>query len=315
MDYNELGRTGLRVSGICFGSLSISPLQAKLTVHEGAEIIAYAMAHGVNFIDTAEYYKNYPFIREAMKKSKKELIIATKSYAYTFEGMKESVEKARRELDKDVIDIFMLHEQESLLTLKGHWEALEYLVKAKAQGIIKAIGVSTHTVEVVRAATDIAEIEVIHPIVNVRGLGIKDGRREDMEIALADAFHKGKGIYAMKCLGGGNLIGEKQRAFEYILSLPHLHSVAIGMKSIDEVIANTLIFDRKPVPKLLEERLRSQSRRLIIEDWCEGCGRCVAHCRYDALKIVEGRSSVDEKACILCGYCAGYCPEFCIKII
>ena len=58
----------------------------------------------------------------------------------------------------------------------------------------------------------------------------------------------------MKCLGGGNLINIKQQAFEFVLKFPYLHSVAVGMKSIEEVIANTMIF-QKPIPSFISEKL------------------------------------------------------------
>lgn len=315
MQYNKLGFTDLTVSKLCFGSLTISPLQADLSIDDGAELILYAMEMGVNFIDTAEFYRNYQYINRALKKAKGELIISSKSYAYTYEGMKESVEKARKEMDKDVVDIFMLHEQESRLTLKGHREALDYLVDAKAKGIIRAIGVSTHTVEVVNAAADMQEIDVIHPLINFKGLGIKDGTLHDMEVAIKKAHKNGKGIYAMKVLGGGNLINDKKHAFSYILSFPHLDSVAVGMQSIDEVVSNVCIFEGKTVEPVIEERLKSNKRKLLVEDWCIGCGECVKHCRHNALFLHNGRSEVISDACILCGYCAGLCPEFCIKII
>jgi len=286
-----------------------------MSVEDGSDVILYAVEMGVNFIDTAEFYRNYQYINKVLKKTSKELVISTKSYAYTYEGMRESVEKARKETGKDVIDIFMLHEQESKLTLKGHREALEYLLDAKAKGIIKATGVSTHTVEVVNAAADMQEIDVIHPLINFQGLGIKDGTLYDMENAIKKAFNNHKGIYAMKALGGGNLINTKRRAFSYILSFPYLDSIAIGMKSRDEVAANVSIFEGKAVDPEIEERLNNNKRKLLIEDWCLGCGQCVKHCRHNALFLKNGRSVVNPDACILCGYCAGYCPEFCIKII
>ena len=139
MDYNYLGKTNLKVSKVCFGSLTIGPLQANLSLKQGSKIIRHALERGVNFIDTAEIYDTYPYIREALKGYSKEVIIATKSYAYEASVMKESLEKARRELDRDVIDIFLLHEQESILTIKGHWQAVEYLLKAKAQGLVRAM--------------------------------------------------------------------------------------------------------------------------------------------------------------------------------
>jgi len=315
MQYNKLGCTNLTVSKLCFGSLTISPLQANLPLDVGADVILYAMEKGINFIDTAEFYRNYQYLNKALKRAKGELIIASKSYAYTYKGMKDSVEKARRETGKDVIDIFMLHEQESTLTLKGHREALEYLLDAKAKGVIKAIGVSTHSVEVVNAAAEMQEVDVIHPLINFKGLGIKGGTLHDMERAIQKAHKNGKGIYAMKVLGGGNLINNKKHAFSYILSFPYLDSIAIGMKSRDEVLANVNMFEGKGVEPNIEKRLNSEKRKLLIEDWCMGCGNCVAHCHNNALSLQNGRSVVKPDACILCGYCAGYCPEFCIKII
>ena len=315
MEYKKLGNTDLKVSSLCFGSLSISELQSNLPIEIGSEVIVTAMDLGVNFLDTAEFYNNYRYIGEAVKRSNKELIIASKSYAYTYEGMKVSVEKARRETGKDVIDIFMLHEQESRWTLKGHREALEFLLDAKSKGLIKAVGVSTHAVEVVEHLAEIHEIDVIHPILNVRGIGIKGGNTKDMENAIKKAFNNGKGIYVMKCLGGGNLIQIKEEAFDYIKKFQFTHSTAVGMKSQDEVLANVMIFEGKSVPAHLCERLERENRRLIIEDWCEGCGTCVQHCRYGALHMHRGKAQVDLKKCVLCGYCSGYCPEFCIKII
>ncbi|ADL08108.1 aldo/keto reductase [Thermosediminibacter oceani] len=315
MQYTNLGKTGIKVSRLCFGTLTLGPLQANFSAEKGADLICKAVDLGVNFLDTAEFYQNYPHICLAIKKSGRDLVVATKSYAYTYQGMRESVEKARKALDRDVIDIFMLHEQESRLTLKGHREALEYLIDAKEKGIIRATGVSTHTVEVVLAAAGMDEIDVIHPIVNYKGIGIKDGTVNDMIEAIKKAYENGKGIYGMKCLGGGNLVGVKKEAFKFILGLPYLHSVAVGMKSEHEIVANILTFEGKDVPEELERLISSEKRRLLIEDWCEGCGRCVEKCGFNALSLEEGRAVVNSERCTLCGYCGGVCPEFCIKIV
>ncbi len=314
MDYVKLGNTGLIVSRLCFGGLIIGPLQADLSPREGAEVIARAFDMGVNFIDTAELYGTYPHIREAVKKTGREVVIATKSYAYDREGAAGSLEKARKELDRDVIDIFLLHEQESRLTLKGHREALEYYLEAKAKGIIRAVGVSTHRVEVVEACADMPEVDVIHPIINKRGLGIGDGTLEEMLSAVERAYNNGKGIYSMKPLGGGNLIGSYEESISFVLGLPFVHSVAIGMQSVEEVIMNVAVFEGKPVPHEIRWALQRRKRRLHIDFWCEGCGRCVERCRQKALRIEGGRAVADSRKCVLCGYCSSCCPAFAIKI-
>lgn len=315
MELRPLGDTGIMVSRLCFGSLSLSPLQGDLSCREAGELLLQAFTRGVNFIDTAEFYENYPHIRWALDRWPGEVVVATKSYAYSTEGMRASLEKARRALNRDVIDLFLLHEQESRLTLKGHRPALEYLLKAKAQGKVRAVGVSTHTVEVTAAAAAMSEIDVIHPIVNCRGLGVVDGGKEEMEAAVKTAYERGKGIYGMKPLGGGNLLRERQEAFNYVLNFPWIHSVAVGMQTVEEIEYNVALFSGETIsPDLAEAVVISKKRQVHIAEWCEGCGTCAEHCPQKALVLRRGRMEVLPERCILCGYCGGYCPQFCIKI-
>lgn len=310
-----LGRTGIKVSRLCFGTLTVGPLQCGLAVDEGAAVIRRALDLGVNFIDTAEYYKTYAYIREAMKGRTEEVVITSKSYAYTKKGMQESLERALVALHRDYVDIFLLHEQESALTIRGHWEAVECLLEAKKAGLVRAIGISTHSVEGVRAAARVAEFDVIHPIINVAGVGIQGGTREDMLAAIEEAATFGKGLYGMKALGGGNLISRVDKALAFVLNIPYLSSVAVGMRTLAEVEFNVAVFNGMPVPDALRVRVGSQNRRLHIENWCQGCARCVERCGAGALSLVNGRAVVDSSRCRLCGYCGAVCPEFCIKVI
>ena len=315
MQYRALGRTGIMVSRLCFGALTISPLQANLSLKEGAAVIRRALECGVNFIDTAELYRTYSYIREALRGFDGDVVICSKCYEYTYQGMKQSVEKALNELGRDYIDIFMLHEQESSLTIKGHWEAYGYLLEAKKKGIIRAAGISTHHVGGVLGAAEFPEIDVIHPLINTSGIGIRGGTREDMLAAIKAAAAAGKGIYAMKALGGGHLLDRPEAAFEYIMSIPEIDAVAVGMGSVHEVAYNTLLFSGKKVTPELKTIVGRQVRRLHIDDWCLGCGQCVERCRSGALEMKAGKAKVDEVRCILCSYCAAACPDFCIKVI
>lgn len=92
----------------------------------------------------------------------------------------------------------MLHEQESLYTLRGHQEALAYLSKQKQLGRIGAVGMSTHHVAAVKAAWRFPEIQVIHPLINAGGVGIQGGTLYDMEGAVASAHNQGAGIFVTK---------------------------------------------------------------------------------------------------------------------
>ncbi len=314
MQYVQLGKTGIKVSRMCFGALVIGPLQKNMTVSEGASVIRSALERGVNFIDTAELYETYGHIKQALAGLPERPVVATKSYAYTAQGAAASVEKARRGLDADVLDIFMLHEQETRLTLRGHREALEFYLNEREKGRISAVGVSTHNVEVVRAICDMPEIDVVHPLVNVSGIGIGDGTIDDMLSAVKAAFDCGKGVYSMKPLGGGNLLKSYDEGLDFVLGLPFIHSIAIGMQSKDEVEMNILKFEGKDIPERLKEAAASRKKQLHIDYWCEGCGRCMERCAQKAISIEGGKAVASPEKCVLCGYCASVCPQFAIKI-
>lgn len=315
MDYSILGDSELKVSRLCFGSLTIGPLQAKLSLEEGVSVIKAAFDMGINFIDTAELYGTYDYIRKAVKGRRENIVISTKCYAYTREGAEKSLKKALKELNTDYIDIFSLHEQESEYTLKGHQEAMEYFIKAKEKGYIRSLGISTHAIAAVKASLKYKEIEVLHPILNMKGLGIIDGNVDEMLDAVAKAHKAGKGIYSMKPLGGGNLIRESAKCFDFVLSNNNLHSIAVGMQSIEEVTNNVMIFEGKQVPEGIGTQIKDKKRRLLIDFWCIGCGSCMRKCAQKAITLEKGKAVVDPDKCVLCGYCSAFCPEFCIKVV
>ncbi len=314
MEYRILGQSGLEVSRLCFGALTIGPLQRNVTAEEGGAIIRHALELGVNFIDTAELYGTYEHIRFALKnwQGKRPIIVATKSYAYTREGMERSLEMARKGLGIDVIPIFLLHEQESNHTLRGHWPALEVLWKAQRAGVVQAVGISTHHVQGVLAACEVPGIQIISPLINKTGIGIQGGSGEEMLAAIEKAAACGKGIYAMKPLGGGHLLADWSRSFEYLLTKDEIHSIAVGMKSAAEVDSNAAFFQgRRDLPQP-----KPTTRRLHIDDWCIGCAACVNACPNGALGLRGGKAVVLHRdECVFCGYCGASCPEFAIKVI
>ena len=314
---------GLEVSKLCFGTLTLGPLQKGMSVEEGAELMVYAVSRGINFFDTAELYGTYPHLKAALRKVTP--VISTKSYAYDTEGARQSVERARREMDLDVIDVFMMHEQETRLTLEGHREALEFYLEQKARGVIRAVGVSTHALEVVHACADMPEIDIIHPLVNIAGLGIIDADlsatvsgglspADQMLQAISHAKHKGKGIFSMKPLGGGNLAKTYDECMAFVLGNENIHSIAVGMQTRDEIDMNVAAFESfgegssmgaapagagpnfaKPsqilVPADLRGRCARDDKYLHVADWCTGCGSCVGACQFGALTLANSANS------------------------
>jgi predicted aldo/keto reductase-like oxidoreductase len=310
----KLGLWGPEVSEVCFGSLAISPLQGRVTEEEGVSVLKYALEQGVNWIDTAEIYDNYAQI-EVATKGRADVRIVSKSYSVTASEMRRSLEKARSALKRETLDFFLLHEQESALTLKGHQGAWEELLRAKEKGIVRWVGISTHAVAGVRAGALQPGLDVIHPILNYQGLGIIDGTLNDMLDALAFATELGIGIYAMKVFGGGHLSHDPEKAVSFVRNIQGVQAMALGMSSREEVDYNLLLLAEQIIPQDLREKVKHKERRLYIADWCQGCGRCLEVCPQGALRLEEMVAVVDPEACVLCGYCGRVCAHFCLKIV
>ncbi len=309
----ELGKTGIVVSKLCFGTLTLGPFQKNLPLSEGVALLEAAFMRGVNFLDTAELYQTYPYVRQALKACPG-YVVATKCYAYDALGAEQSFRKAVEGIGREYIDIFLLHEQESEHTIRGHYEAIEYFMKKKEQGLIGAVGLSTHFAAAARAAAQYPELTVLHPLINITGIGIADGTREDMERACIKAHEKGVGIYTMKALGGGHLIGRREEALGYAFSLPYVSSVAVGMQSLAEVEYACAFASGEPTYAFLP-KLSSQTRALFIDPWCEGCGKCVPACKGGALSVSDGKARVDHNKCVRCGYCVARCEDFHIRVL
>lgn len=338
-----------KVSKIALGSLTVSKMQANLPFDEASDVIAYAFDAGINMVDTAQYYENYDLIRAGLKKCRhpESVVISTKTYAYSRSLASQAVEEARRELDRDVIDIFMLHEQESYDTLRGHMEALEYLLECREKGIVRAVGASTHHVALVKGLVRLwdegIKLDVCHPLYNKEGIGIADGSERDMAEAVIKAHALGIGIYAMKVFGGGHLSGSAEDALGFVLSKAYIDAAAVGMQSREEIDSNLNFIKYGSFTDADREKLRSKRRTLHVEEYCEGCGSCVRRCASGALRLVKAedcneapdsdfvgeflaengmaeekaeryRTLPDDTKCVRCGYCTKVCPVFALKI-
>ncbi|KAF0216939.1 MAG: aldo/keto [Geobacteraceae bacterium] len=316
MKQTVLGNTGLRIMPLVFGTLPLGPLQAGLSPAEGGRLIRHALDRGVNMVDTAELYSTYPYIREALKGYGGVVHIATKTHAADAATARAHVELALRELSRERLDIVHLHGARLADPFTERGEVLAELVRMKGEGKIGHVGLSSHYISAIGKAAAFPEVEVIHPLINRTGMGILDGTAAEMTEAVAACARAGKGVYAMKALAGGNLIGSARQSLRFVLEVAGVHGVAVGMLSTAEIEANLSLFNDEALDEAAWEGLEKGRRRLkIMENFCKGCGLCVAACTADALRLSDGRARVAEDACILCGYCAAACPEFIIRVV
>lgn len=311
MKKKKLGNTGIEVTPIGFGVLTVGNTQLNLPVEEGANVLRYALEKGINFLDTAQYYETYPYIRQALKDSPYKPVICSKSLDLTYSQMEFAINEALEEMDLAYIDIFLLHEVRQDPDWDDRAGAWRCLVEAKEKGLVKAIGVSTHHVDVAEKMAAIPEVDVLFPLINFKSLGIRKGdgpgTKEEMAAAIEANARAGKGVFAMKAFGGGNLTGSYLEALDYVQDLPGVDSIMIGFGSKEEVdriveYAEGTI-DPDYIPDVSKKRIR------IDQGDCEGCGACIIRCPNKAIfRNGNGLAQVDPSICLTCGYCAPVCP-------
>ncbi|MGI5853753.1 MAG: aldo/keto reductase [Bacillota bacterium] len=312
-----LGKSGISVSELAFGTLPMGPMQGNLAPEVGARAIVRALELGVNFIDTATMYGTYEHIRLALSiHPVADVVINSKSTAATYEDMQRDIELARTSLGR-YPDIFLLHGARAARPIEDRPGAIECLCDYKAKGRLRAIGISTHYANVAKSVASLDYIDVVHPLINRMGLGIMGGTRDEMVEAIALLGKAGKGVYAMKALAGGNGLDQFAENISYVRNLEGMHAIAVGMISPQEVETDVAFFENIPLTAEMQAAISNskRSKRIVVQGWCEGCGNCVATCPSEALSLIDGKAFCDASKCVLCGYCTPGCPVFAIRVV
>lgn len=307
---NKLGNTDLYVTPVGLGVMTIGNTQLDLPLEEGAEIVRYAYEKGINLFDTAQYYETYPYIREAFKDVDLSLdnpnhpIIASKSLDHSYEEMEAAIQECLEALGIDRIDIFKMHEVRQDPDWDDRAGAWQCLLDYKAKGIVGAIGVSTHHIDVVEKMAEVPECDIVFPLINYAGLGIRKGSEagtaEEMAAAIQKCIHAGKGIFAMKAFGGGNLTGSYMKALKYVSDLG-CHTIMVGMgkkAEIDDIVA----YAEGKLPDDYQPDVRFKKIHIDQGD-CEACGACLKRCPNKAIYWNDrGLADVNYDVCLTCGY-------------
>ncbi|MDO4518465.1 MAG: aldo/keto reductase, partial [Bacillota bacterium] len=301
---------------IGLGVLTIGNTQMDLPLDEGAEIVRYAYEKGINLFDTAQYYETYPYIREAFKDidmsddNPDRPIIASKSLELSYEEMERAILECLDELDLKKIDIFKLHEVRQDPDWANRAGAWQCLIDYKNKGIINAIGVSTHHIDVVEKMAEVPECDIVFPLINYAGLGIRKGSEpgtvDEMVKAIKLCLDKGKGVFAMKAFGGGNLTGTYMKSLNFVKEIG-CHTIMVGMAKKEE-IDDLVAFAEGRLPEDYQPDIKFKKIHIDQGD-CEGCMNCLDRCPNKAIFCNDrGLAEVDYDICLTCGYCAPVCP-------
>jgi len=247
MEYVDFGTTGLRVSRLSFGTGTHGwggrSEQTSLGLDGLADLLQIAWNHGINFWDAADQYGSHHHVARALERIPRDkVVITTKTTSREADQIKQDIERFLRELHTDVLDIVLLH----LITQPG-WSrsyagAMEALSQAKAQGKVRAVGISCHSQSALREAAESDWVDVVLARINYAGVNM-DAPPEDAVPVLRRIYASGKAVCGMKVLGCGQLAHSARAAIEFVLKLGTVHAMTIGTSSREQLDQNVKIFE------------------------------------------------------------------------
>jgi len=237
-DTVTLGKTGIQTSRLAMGTGTIGvghhSHQTALGIDGLSRLLLNGYDNGLRFFDAADSYGSHPHVAEALKQvDRSRVTVLTKSWARDAEGMRADLERFRRELNVDHIDVMLMHcltEADWTTRYRG---AMDVLEQAKQKGVIRAHGCSCHNIEALRAAAKSPWVEV--DLVRINPIGAEMDASPDTVIgAIREMRAAGKGIVGMKILGQGALRNRQDAALRFALGLALLDAFTIGAESIAE---------------------------------------------------------------------------------
>ena len=237
-DVVVLGKTGIRTSRLAMGTGTVGSghhsNQTALGLKGLSDLLLNGYDHGLRLFDSADAYGSHPHVAEALKHVLRDKVtILTKTWARDPKTARADLDRFRRELGADTIDICLMH----CLT-DGDWTeryrgVMDVLSEAKEKGAIRAHGCSCHSIEALRAAAKSPWVEVDLARINPIGSHM-DASPQEVVSVLKEMKAAGKGIIGMKILGQGDLRGRVDDAVRYALSLGVLDAFTIGAESRSE---------------------------------------------------------------------------------
>jgi aryl-alcohol dehydrogenase-like predicted oxidoreductase len=225
MQYRTLGRSGLRVSTLCLGTMTFGgkpPFDrtGSLDAAAARRMVDASLDAGVNFIDTADIYSFgacEEIVGEVLAGRRDKFILATKARFRMGEGQNdvgssrqhliEACEASLKRLKTDVIDLYQLHEWDGITPLEETLAALDTLV---ASGKVRYVGASNFSGWHLMKALSIAEREHRIRFISQQIHYTLQAREAEYEL-LPISLDQGLGVLVWSPLAGGLLSGKFRR--------------------------------------------------------------------------------------------------------
>ncbi len=237
-DTVTLGKTGIQTSRLAMGTGTVGSghhsHQTALGIKGLSDLLLNGYDHGLRFFDSADSYGSHPHVAEALKHVPRDKVtVLTKTWARDAASARADLDRFRRELGIDHIDVCLMH----CLT-EGDWTerykgVMDVLSEAKQKGIIRAHGCSCHSIEALRAAAKSPWVDV--DLVRINPVGaFMDASPDTVVSVIREMRAAGKGIVGMKILGQGELRHRQDEALNFALGLNLLDAFTIGAESQSE---------------------------------------------------------------------------------
>lgn len=237
-DTITLGSTGIKTSRLAMGTGTVGSghhsHQTALGIGGLSDLLRNGYDHGLRFFDAADSYGSHPHVAEALKHVPRDKVaVLTKSWARDAAGMRADLDRFRKELGVDYLDVCLMH-----CVTEADWTdrfrgAMDVLSEAKQKGIIRAHGCSCHSIEALRAAAKSPWVEIDLARINPVG-AYMDSDPATVVSVLKEMKAAGKAVVGMKILGQGQLTKRQDEALKYALSLGVLDAFTIGAESKQE---------------------------------------------------------------------------------
>jgi len=237
-DTVTLGNTAIKTSRLAMGTGTVGAgkhsHQTALGMNGLPRLLLNGYDNGLRFFDAADSYGSHPHVAEALKHvDRSKVTVLTKSWARDPNEMRADLDRFRRELGIEQIDIVLMHCLTEADWTTRYRPVMDILEEAKHKKIIRAHGCSCHSIEALRAAAKSAWVEVDLARVNPVGAHM-DADPDTVVSVLREMKAAGKAVLGMKILGQGALRDRRDEALRFALGLNVLDAFTIGAESISE---------------------------------------------------------------------------------
>jgi len=237
-DVVTLGHTGIKTSRLAMGTGTVGvehhSHQTALGVKGLSDLLLNGYDKGLRFFDAADSYGSHPHVAEALKHVKRDQVtVLTKSWARDAAGMRADLDRFRKELGTDYLDVCLMHCVTEADWTDRYRGAMDALSEAKEKGVIRTHGCSCHSIEALRAAAKSPWVEIDLARINPIGAAM-DADPATVVSVLKEMKASGKAIVGMKILGQGALRTRQDEGIKYALSLGLLDAFTIGAENKQE---------------------------------------------------------------------------------